>query len=114
MTWPLGQVKHDDEAGEWKAGSSLMGKESGIAIGSSSRIPARVLACLTHNTITVILHPGAGLADRGVKIILPIEDVPPDLRMPNSEFDVIFDEEAWRCTTVVRRGDSRARSSSPG
>lgn len=83
-----------------------MDEESGITRGFSPRAPARVLARLSRNTITVILYPGVGLADGGSKILIPIEAVPPDLRMPNSEFDVIFDRQAWGYTRVVRKGDS--------
>jgi len=82
-----------------------MDKENGITIGTPPRVPARVLACLSRDTITVILYPNVGLADGGSKITLPIEAVPPDLRMPNSEFYVVFDREVWRYTTVIRKGD---------
>ena len=81
-----------------------MDKENGVTIGFSPRAPARVLACLTRSTITVIVHPGVGLSDGGSKIILPIGAVPPDLRMPNSEFDVIFDGNVRGYTRVVRKG----------
>ncbi len=82
-----------------------MEEENGITIGFSPRVPARVLACLSRSRITIILYPGQGLADGGSKIDIPIEAVPPDLRMPNSEFDMIFDRQAWGYTKVVRKGD---------
>jgi len=82
-----------------------MDAEKGISIGFSPRAPARVLACLSRNRITVILHPDIGAAGGGTRIEIPIEAVPPDLRMPNSEFDVLFDPEAWAYTKVIRKDD---------
>jgi hypothetical protein len=85
-----------------------MDSEKGIQIGFSRRVPARVLACLSRTHITVILHPDVGLADGGVEIVIPIEVVPLDLRMPNSEFDMLFDAQAWAYTKVVRKGEAAA------
>ncbi|MEP0872466.1 hypothetical protein NDA01_21860 [Trichocoleus desertorum AS-A10] len=52
-----------------------------------ARVPARVLGCLRGGGITVILFPG-----QGVVVTHPIQThlVPETLRMPNSEFDVLF------------------------
>ena len=51
------------------------------------RVQARVLGCLRGGKITVILLPGHGLV-----LTEPIQTyfVPESLRMPNSEFDVLF------------------------
>lgn len=85
-----------------------MDEEQGIRIGFSPRVSARVLGCLSRTTITVILCPDTGLADGGSRIDIPIEVVPPDLRMPNSEFDMIFDRQHRAYTRVVRKGETDA------
>lgn len=87
--------------------------EEGSRIGHTHRIPARVLACLSRETITVILWPGMGLADGGIPIELPIAVVPPDLRMPNSEFDLIFDVRMGTYSTVVRKDESDSSQDEP-
>jgi hypothetical protein len=53
------------------------------------RIPAKVLACLRIGEITVIIFPSGGMGT-GL-CVLPIEMVPFALRMPNSEFDILWD-----------------------
>lgn len=85
-----------------------MDEEQGNGIGISPRVPARVLCCLSRSTITVILYPDTGLAEGGSKIDIPIEAVPPDLRMPNSEFDMILDRQERAYTRIVRKGDPGA------
>ena len=69
------------------------------------RVPARVLGCLSRTHITVILYPNVGLADGGINIDVPIEDVPLDCRMPNSEFDMIFDSQDHTYLRIIRRGE---------
>lgn len=51
------------------------------------RVPARVLGCLRAGEITIILFPGHGLV-----LTEPIEThlIPEKLRMPNSEFYILF------------------------
>ncbi|MBD1865564.1 hypothetical protein H6F72_28780 [Trichocoleus sp. FACHB-46] len=51
------------------------------------RVPAKVLGCLRDGEITVILLPVHGLA-----LTQPLEAhlIPETLRMPNSEFDILF------------------------
>ncbi|BAY27189.1 hypothetical protein NIES2100_70110 [Calothrix sp. NIES-2100] len=51
------------------------------------RVPARVLGCLRGGEITVILFPGHGLV---LTEPIPTYLIPENLRMPNSEFDVLF------------------------
>ncbi len=58
----------------------------------ADRAPARVIGVLARNTITVVLWHGVGLVDGGIVRELPLELVPMDLRLPNSEFDVVFDQ----------------------
>lgn len=77
-------------------------------IGFSPRVPVRVLGCLSRTTITVILCPDIGLADGGNRTNVLIGAVPLDLRMPNSEFDMIFDCQQRSCTRVVRKGEPDA------
>jgi hypothetical protein len=55
------------------------------------RVSAQVLGCLRSGEITIILLPGHGLV-----LTEPIQThlIPEDLRMPNSEFDVLFKHPA--------------------
>ena len=55
------------------------------------RAPVRVLGCLQRATLAVIVCPENGFVNGGVVKVLPIEAVPFDLRMPNSEFDIVLD-----------------------
>jgi hypothetical protein len=50
------------------------------------RFRSRVIGCLRDGFITVIVGPSIGLLDGGFTTGLPAELIPPDLRMPNSEF----------------------------
>ncbi|WP_199290454.1 hypothetical protein [Leptolyngbya sp. FACHB-36] len=69
------------------------------------RYPARVLGCLRNGEITVILCPGIGLADGGDQETLSAQMIPTDLRMPNSEFDVLFDRASGCFVKILRKGD---------
>jgi hypothetical protein len=51
-----------------------------------ARLPARVLGCLNNGEITVILFPEG---ERILEEQFPIDFIPSDLRMPNSEFDIL-------------------------
>lgn len=92
-----------------------MGTEGGgVPIGYPQRAPARVLGCLAPGTITVLVPAGAaggegpGAAGGGAgagTLQLRLEAVPPDLRMPNSEFDVWFDPRARAYAAVLRKGE---------
>lgn len=66
------------------------------------RAPARVLGCLEAGTVTVIVCPGNGHVNGGVPVILPVELIPFDLRMPNSEFDVVLDRKTGFFTEILR------------
>ncbi|MCY7321176.1 MAG: hypothetical protein LH660_05085 [Phormidesmis sp. CAN_BIN36] len=67
------------------------------------RYPARVLGCLRDGEITIILCAGIGLADGGNQQEIPTQVVPIDLRMPNSEFDVLFDRTSGCFVKVLRK-----------
>jgi hypothetical protein len=65
------------------------------------RVPAVVFACLIPRELRITLHPGAGLADGGAPHDVPIEIVPPELRLPNTPLWVQLDDamnvvRAWR------------------
>jgi hypothetical protein len=68
------------------------------------RYSARVIGCLRNGTITIILCPDIGLADGGRPEEIPMSIVPVDLRIPNSEFDILLDTIS-RCFTRVLRQD---------
>lgn len=67
------------------------------------RVPAKVLGCLRDGEITVILLPGQGLA-----LIEPIQAhlIPENLRMPNSEFDILFKHPGAEMIRVLCHGES--------
>jgi len=56
-----------------------------------SKFPAKVLASLRPGFLTVFIGYGQGLADGGIPYEVPIDDIPFDLRLPNSEFTAIID-----------------------
>ncbi len=67
------------------------------------RAPARVLGYVRPNYLRVIVLPGVGMVDGGVQHDLPLEIVPPDLRMPNSQFIVLLDRSTKQFVGVERR-----------
>jgi hypothetical protein len=69
------------------------------------RYPATVLGCVRNGEITVILCAGIGLANGGTRTELPIQMIPADLRMPNSEFDVLLDRTSGNFVKVLRKDD---------
>ena len=69
--------------------------------------PARVIACLSPGYLRVIVHPGVGLADGGIPTDIPMELVPLDLRMPNSEFTLVLDRIQWRYIGVERLNEDQ-------
>ena len=67
--------------------------------------PARVLACLNNNRITVVLFPDQGLADGGIPHEIDSSLIPFDLRMPNSEFLLLMRKDTGEFVKVLRRGE---------
>jgi hypothetical protein len=55
-----------------------------------ARTPARVIDCLRTGWVTVLLHPNQGLADGGIPIEIPADIIPPELRFPNTEVDLMM------------------------
>lgn len=70
------------------------------------RYPAKVLGCLRDGESTVILCAGIGLADGEDQETLPVQAVPIDLRMPNSEFDVLFDRASGCFVKILRKEET--------
>lgn len=66
------------------------------------RVPAVVFACLIPGEIRVILHPGVGLAEGGAPRDVPVDQIPFELRMPNTPLWIQFDED-WNLLRVWRR-----------
>lgn len=64
-------------------------------------IPVRVLACLRPGEITVIALPGTGMVDGGILWEIPTEMIPLSLRMPNSEFIVVYDRQSGNFIEVL-------------
>jgi hypothetical protein len=74
------------------------------------RCPARVMGCFRNGMITIVLCPDIGLADGGRPEEIPMSMVPVDLRMPNSEFDILLDTIS-RCFIRVLRQDEVCHNS---
>ncbi|MBE9179795.1 hypothetical protein IQ268_14590 [Oculatella sp. LEGE 06141] len=70
------------------------------------RYPAKVLGCLRGGEITIILCAGIGLTNGGGRQELPIQLVSVDLRMPNSEFDVLFERASGHFVKVLRKEEA--------
>lgn len=66
------------------------------------RIPARVLGCLLSGEITVLLFPGHGYV---LEEPIPTYLIPEDLRMPNSEFDVLFKHPSAEIIRILHRDE---------
>ena len=68
------------------------------------KAPAQVLACLRPGFLTVFVGYGFGMADGGIPHEIPMDIIPFDLRMPNSEFTVVIDRTSLQFIGVERRG----------
>jgi len=69
------------------------------------QVPAVVFACLRAGEIRIVLRPGDGLADGGTPRDVPVEQIPAELRMPNTPLWVCFDDK-WNIVRVWRRDES--------
>lgn len=69
---------------------------------TACKFPAKVLASLRRGYLTVFIGYGQGLADGGIPYEVPIDDIPFDLRLPNSEFVAIINPANGRITDVER------------
>lgn len=68
------------------------------------RVPAIVFACLLPGELRIVVHPRVGLADGGIPWNVPIELIPPELRMPNTPLWLKLDER-MNILQVWRRGE---------
>jgi hypothetical protein len=66
------------------------------------KAPARVLGCLCPGYVRVIVLPGYGMSDGGIPHDIPLDLVPFDLRLPNSEFMLLLDRTVGRFIGVER------------
>lgn len=57
----------------------------------SHMIHAKVIGALHPGLVTVRIGTGSGMLNGGIDLDVPIELIPIELRMPNSEFMLIFD-----------------------
>ena len=67
------------------------------------------MACLTRDTITVVTYPDSGFSE-GQAFQIPLDSVPPDLRKPNAEFDLLWFPNT-RTHLVLRKGEPNPRIS---
>ncbi|MCE5302554.1 MAG: hypothetical protein LLF97_05525 [Planctomycetaceae bacterium] len=72
------------------------------------RIPAEVFACLKAGELRLTVMPGVGLANGGSPCDVPIDKVPPNLRMPNTKLWIRMND-AWEIQEVWQRDDSELR-----
>jgi len=54
------------------------------------KLPTRVIGCVEAGTLRIKVGVGIGMLDGGMEMNVPVEAIPPDLRMPNSQFLVSF------------------------
>lgn len=68
------------------------------------RVPAEVFACLLPGELRIIVYPGVGLAGGGAEWNVPVDIIPPELRMPNSRLWLQLDDY-MRILRVWRRDE---------
>jgi hypothetical protein len=56
-----------------------------------STLPATVMGRLYHGELRLIVFPGLGMADRGFDWDVPVEQIPCELRLPNTPLWLRFD-----------------------
>jgi hypothetical protein len=56
---------------------------------SEAKLQGKVIGCLQDGFVTIIIGYGAGMMDGGYPEPIPVELVPPALRLPNTVLDVI-------------------------
>ena len=66
------------------------------------QIPAKVPASLRPGYLTVFIGYGLDMADGGIPHAVPIDDIPFDLRLPNSEFTAIINRTNGQIISVDR------------
>jgi hypothetical protein len=66
--------------------------------------PVKMLACLRPGCLTVFVGYGLGMENGGIPTDVPMDLVPVDLRMPNSEFTVVLDRTSGQFIAVERHG----------
>lgn len=74
-----------------------------LSIEPVIKIQAKVLGCLRPGYLTVFLWYGVGLLDGGIPTEIPMDLVPFGLRMPNSEFSVVYDRVKGQIIAVEAR-----------
>ena len=78
------------------------------------KAPAKVLGLLRPGYLKVIVLSGYGMADGGIHHDIPLEIVPPDLRLPNSEFTLLLDRSVGRFVGVERRNTTEDNDAHSG
>lgn len=68
-----------------------------------TRSPARVLGCLHNGEITVIITPEHGIF---LQEPIPMYWIPNDLRMPNSEFDILIKFPGGERIRILRKDEA--------
>jgi hypothetical protein len=78
------------------------------------RVPASVFAALAPGTLRLTLFPGLGMADGGIPLDVPVEDIPPDLRMPNTLLWLELNEHSQKVRVWRRVEEEGSAPRSPG
>ncbi|MFO0813628.1 MAG: hypothetical protein U0796_10445 [Gemmatales bacterium] len=79
----------------------------GISQKWVNQLPAEVFACLVPGELRIILHPGAGMANGGVPLDVPMGLIPPELWVPNTLLWVQLDD-SFKLVRVWKREASEA------
>jgi hypothetical protein len=67
------------------------------------RVPGRVLGCLNRGEITAIISAGHGIVACRV---IPVDWMPNDLIIPNSEFDILMKFPEAEEIRILRKNES--------
>jgi hypothetical protein len=67
-----------------------------------TRSHARVLGCLNNGEITIVIAPGHGVF---LCEPIPVDWIPMDLRIPNSEFDILIKFPGGERIRILRKSD---------
>jgi hypothetical protein len=68
------------------------------------RVPAEVFACLLPGELRITVCPGNGHLNGGTPWDIPVEVIPPDLRLPNTRLWLQLDDK-MRIVRVWKRED---------
>lgn len=66
-------------------------------------VPGTVLALLAPATVDIVLFPGSGQADGGIRVTVPLEKVALDARVPNTKLEIVVHRRTRAIVEVKRQ-----------